>query len=166
MDETIRVVSNDIQPVLTNTLNLVTQYGLSVIGAFVILVLGLWVAGWVSQLVRRGFRRFRYVDPTLVSFASSAVKYVIIVMTIVAVLNKFGIETASLLTVIGAAGLAIGLALQGTLSHIAAVYLSHAEAMRLFATRQAALRSQLPMLFLMVCYTMLSLWIIAQPIVA
>ena len=120
MDETIRAVSGDIQPVLTNTLNLVTQYGLSVIGAFVILVLGLWLAGWASQLVRRAFRQFRYVDPTLVSFAASVVKYVIIVMTIVAVLNKFGIETASLLTVIGAAGLAIGLALQGTLSHIAA----------------------------------------------
>ena len=52
------------------------------------------------------------------------------------------------------------------IGHIAAVYLAHAEAMRLFAAQQAALRSQLPMLALMVGYTMLSLWIIAQPIVA
>lgn len=52
------------------------------------------------------------------------------------------------------------------IGHIAAVYLAHAEAMRLFATRQAALVSQLPMLVLMVGYTMLSLWIVAQPIVA
>lgn len=120
MDTTIRTVSGEIQPVITNAINLVTQYGLSVIGAFIILVLGLWVAGWASQLVQRAFRRFRYVDPMLVSFAASVVKYVIIALTVIAVLNKFGIETASLLTVIGAAGLAVGLALQGTLSHIAA----------------------------------------------
>ena len=120
MDATIRTVSGEITPVLTNTINLITQYGFSVVGAFAILVLGLWVAGWASQLVRRGFRQFRYVDPMLVSFAASVVKYVIIAMTVVAVLNKFGIETASLLTVIGAAGLAVGLALQGTLSNVAA----------------------------------------------
>ena len=120
MDETIRSVSAEVQPVLTNTLNLITLYGLSVLGAFVILVLGLWVAGWASHFVRRAFNRLRYIDPMLVSFAASVVKYVIIALTVIAVLNKFGIETASLLTVIGAAGLAIGLALQGTLSHIAA----------------------------------------------
>jgi small conductance mechanosensitive channel len=120
MDETIRSVSAEVQPVLTNTLNLITLYGLSVLGAFVILVLGLWVAGWASHFVRRAFSRLRYIDPMLISFAASVVKYVIIALTVIAVLNKFGIETASLLTVIGAAGLAIGLALQGTLSHIAA----------------------------------------------
>lgn len=120
MDETIRTVSVEGQTVLTNTLNLITLYGFSVLGAFVTLVLGLWVAGWASLFVRRAFGKFRYVDPMLVSFAASVVKYVIIALTVIAVLNKFGIETASLLTVIGAAGLAIGLALQGTLSHIAA----------------------------------------------
>jgi len=120
MDETIRTVSLEGQTVLTNTLNLITLYGFSVLGAFVTLVLGLWVAGWASLFVRRAFGKFRYVDPMLVSFAASVVKYVIIALTVIAVLNKFGIETASLLTVIGAAGLAIGLALQGTLSHIAA----------------------------------------------
>lgn len=120
MDETIRTVSIEGQTVLNNTLNLITLYGFSVLGAFVTLILGLWVAGWASHLVRRAFGRIRYVDPMLVSFAASVVKYVIIALTVIAVLNKFGIETASLLTVIGAAGLAVGLALQGTLSHIAA----------------------------------------------
>ena len=120
MDETIRTVSLEGQTVLNNTLNLITLYGFSVLGAFVTLILGLWVAGWASHVVRRAFGKFRYVDPMLVSFAASVVKYVIIALTVIAVLNKFGIETASLLTVIGAAGLAIGLALQGTLSHIAA----------------------------------------------
>jgi len=120
MDETFRGVSAEVQPVLTNTLNLITQYGISVIGAFIILLIGLWMAGWTSHLVRRAFGQMRYVDPMLVTFAASLVRYVVIALTVIAVLNKFGIETASLLTVIGAAGLAIGLALQGTLSHIAA----------------------------------------------
>ena len=52
------------------------------------------------------------------------------------------------------------------LGHIAAVYLAHVTAMRLFSTPQFALRSQYPMLVLMVCYTMISLWIMAQPIVS
>jgi hypothetical protein len=52
------------------------------------------------------------------------------------------------------------------LGHIAAVYLAHVTAMRLFSTPQSALRSQYPMLVLMVCYTMISLWIMAQPIVS
>ena len=120
MDETIRTVSVESQAVLNSTLNLITLYGFSVLGAFVTLVLGLWVAKWASHLVRRAFGRIRYVDPMLVSFAASVVRYVIMALTVIAVLNKFGIETASLLTVIGAAGLAVGLALQGTLSHIAA----------------------------------------------
>ena len=46
MDETIRSVSAEVQPVLTNTLNLITLYGLSVLGAFIIMILGLWVAVW------------------------------------------------------------------------------------------------------------------------
>jgi hypothetical protein len=52
------------------------------------------------------------------------------------------------------------------LGHVAAVYLAHVEAVRLFATRRAALLSQIPMLVLMVGYTMISLWIVAQPIVS
>ncbi len=120
MDETIRTVSVESQAVINSTLNLITLYGFSVLGAFVTLVLGLWVAKWASHFVRRAFGRIRYVDPMLVSFAASVVRYVIMALTVIAVLNKFGIETASLLTVIGAAGLAVGLALQGTLSHIAA----------------------------------------------
>lgn len=120
MDETIRTVSVESQAVLNSTINLITLYGFSVLGAFVTLVLGLWVAKWASHIVRRAFGRIRYVDPMLVSFAASVVRYVIMALTVIAVLNKFGIETASLLTVIGAAGLAVGLALQGTLSHIAA----------------------------------------------
>jgi len=120
MDATLNGLTGEIEPAVNEIVSVITLYGFSVLGAFVILVLGLWFAGWASQLVRRGFRRFRYVDPTLVGFTASLVRYLVIALTAIAVLNKFGIQTASLLTVMGAAGLAIGLALQGTLSHIAA----------------------------------------------
>jgi len=112
--------SEQVQPAVAYAVTLFTQYGLRIIAALVILILGLWIAGKAGHLVRRALSRSRYVDPTLLNFFASLVKYTIITLTVIAVLDKFGIETTSLLAVLGAAGLAIGLALQGTLSHIAA----------------------------------------------
>ncbi len=111
---------SDLEPVITDVIALVTAYGLSVLGALVTLIVGLWLSGWASRVVSRAMRRAPRMDPTLVSFAASLVKYLVVVFTVIAVLGKFGVQTASLLTVLGAAGLAIGLALQGTLGHIAA----------------------------------------------
>jgi small conductance mechanosensitive channel len=99
---------------------LVTTYGLSVIGAVVILVIGFVAAGWVRGSVDKGLSRFKKVDETLRSFFSSLAYYAVIVFTIIAVLSQFGVETTSFIAVLGAAGLAIGLALQGTLSNVAA----------------------------------------------
>jgi small conductance mechanosensitive channel len=99
---------------------LVTTYGLSVIGAVVILVIGFAAAGWVRGSVDKGLSRFKKVDETLRSFFSSLAYYAVIVFTIIAVLSQFGVETTSFIAVLGAAGLAIGLALQGTLSNVAA----------------------------------------------
>ncbi len=99
---------------------LIMAYGLSVIGAVVILVVG-WIA---SNLVRKGvdhaLQRVKSCDETLRHFITAAVKYGILVLVGVMVLEKFGVQTASLVAVIGAAGLAIGLALQGTLQNVAA----------------------------------------------
>ncbi len=111
---------NSIQVAITYMTTMFTQYGLRVLGALVILILGLWIAGRAGNLVRRVLSRSRYVDVTLLNFFASVVKYTIIALTVIAVLDKFGVETTSLLAVLGAAGLAVGLALQGTLSHIAA----------------------------------------------
>ena len=99
---------------------LLTTYGLSVFGGIVMLVVGWTVAGWARRAVDRGLGKIERVDATLRSFFASSVRYVILVLTVLAVLSEFGVQTASLITVFGAASLAIGLALQGTLSNLAA----------------------------------------------
>jgi small conductance mechanosensitive channel len=68
----------------------------------------------------RSLRKTPKVDQTLRGFLASLTRYVILVFTVVAVLNQFGVQTTSIITVLGAASLAIGLALQGTLSNVAA----------------------------------------------
>lgn len=89
-------------------------------GAVVILIVGWIIAKWTQGAVVRSLRRVKGVDETLQSFFGSLAKYTVIAVTVIAVLNQFGVETTSLIAVLGAAGLAIGLALQGTLSNIAA----------------------------------------------
>lgn len=113
-------ISALIERVVGEVINLLTTYGLDVVGAVVMLIAGLWIAGRVGRGVGKTLERAKRVDATLISFFSSMAKYVVIAVTIIAVLNQFGVETTSLVAVVGAAGLAIGLALQGTLSNVAA----------------------------------------------
>jgi small conductance mechanosensitive channel len=98
---------------------LVSQWGLKVVGAIVVLIVGRWVAGRVRKALTAGMARSK-LDPTLVPFVASVAYYAIIAFVIVAVLGLFGIPTASFIAVLGAAGLAVGFALQGTLSNFAA----------------------------------------------
>ncbi len=99
---------------------ILTTYGLRVIGAMVILIVG-WVASsWAAHTIRKIAVRSEHVDVMLGSFLASLARYGIIAVTVLAVLAKFGVQTASLVAVLGATGLAIALALQGTLGHIAA----------------------------------------------
>ncbi|HBS50002.1 MAG TPA: mechanosensitive ion channel protein MscS [Rhodobacteraceae bacterium] len=93
---------------------------LNVVKAVVVLVLGWIGAGWLAGLVRRKINATPQIDPTLGNFVASAVKWVILAFVVAAVLNLFGIQTTSIVAVLGAASLAIGLALQGTLSDLAA----------------------------------------------
>jgi small conductance mechanosensitive channel len=88
--------------------------------ALVILVFGYTVAGWASRIVRLAFDRTRHIDQTLEPIAATAARYAVLILVFIAALGQLGIQTTSLLTVLGAAGLAIGLALQGTLTNIAA----------------------------------------------
>jgi small conductance mechanosensitive channel len=101
-------------------LSLFITYGLRVIGAILILILGRWIANRAKRTVADWLERLGKVDLTLVGFLSSFVRYLVLIVTLLAVLAQFGIETTSLIAVFGAAGLAIGLALQGTLSNVAA----------------------------------------------
>lgn len=110
----------EIEGLVAKMLALLTEYGMSVVGALVILVIGLWVSGVVARSIRRLMGRSKKIDPTLTGFVSSLVKYAIVVFTIVAVLEKFSVKTTSLVAVLGALGLAVGLALQGTLANFAA----------------------------------------------
>mgnify|MGYP002032114627 CR=1 FL=1 len=108
------------QTAIDQAITLITEYGLDVVGAIVILVIGLVVSGWVSRAVRSGLSRVKSVDSMLRGFFASMAKYFVIAITLIAVLERFGVETTSFVAVLGAAGLAIGLALQGTLSNVAA----------------------------------------------
>ncbi len=104
---------------MESLINILTTYGLSVIGATVILILGWIVAGWSGRLVESSLSRVNRVDEMLSGFLSSLTRYFVIALTVIAVLGQFGVQTTSLVAVLGAAGLAIGLALQGTLSNLA-----------------------------------------------
>ena len=98
---------------------LLTLYGLKVVSAVAIFVIGRWVAKGITRLIERLMVK-RKVDETLVSFVSNLRYVALLAFVIIAALNKLGIQTASFIAVIGAAGLAIGLALQGSLSNFAA----------------------------------------------
>jgi small conductance mechanosensitive channel len=96
----------------------VTQYGLKIIVALLVLVVGKWLAGMVRNAVRRGMERGK-VDPTLIGFLSNIVFYLLMVAVVIAAVSQLGIQTTSFVAVLGAAGLAVGLALQGSLSNFA-----------------------------------------------
>jgi small conductance mechanosensitive channel len=95
------------------------QYGISLIAALLIFIIGKWLAKIVSQLVEKAMLKTK-MNKTLVTFTRHIVYFTILVFVIIAALNKLGIETNSFLAIIGAAGLAVGLALQGSLANFAA----------------------------------------------
>jgi small conductance mechanosensitive channel len=103
---------------LTDIRLLLVDSGIRVIGAMVILVIGWILASWAKKWTTRGLAHLP-LDLTLKPLLASVVRYVILILTLVLVFEQFGVQTTSLLAVIGAAGLAIGLALQGTLANVA-----------------------------------------------
>jgi len=90
------------------------------IGALLLLIVGWWIAGRARKAVARLLDSQTRIDATLRTVISSLVRYSILVFVLVAVLGQLGIQTTSILAALGAVGLAVGLALQGTLSNIAA----------------------------------------------
>lgn len=119
MDEIITQLS-DPQMIIDKALPVALGWAGNIAMAIIILILGFMIASWASNLIRRMLAKADRVDPIVVGFFASFARYAIIGFTFVAVLAEFGIETTSIIAVFGAAGLAIGLALQGTLSHLAA----------------------------------------------
>ncbi len=108
----------DVRATLETLLELLSVWGLKVLGAIVLLVAGRIGAGWARRIVRTALERAK-LEPTLVPFISGLVYWLVLAVVAVAALGMVGVHTASLLAVLGAAGLAVGLALQGTLSNFA-----------------------------------------------
>jgi small conductance mechanosensitive channel len=102
--------------VVQNIITLVSTWGLRMAGALVVLILGRFGCGVARKSVRRAMES-RGVDASLIPFISNLVYFVLFAAVVIAVLGMFGIETTSLVAVLGTAGLAIGLAVQGTLSN-------------------------------------------------
>ncbi|MDZ7848108.1 MAG: mechanosensitive ion channel [Owenweeksia sp.] len=99
-------------------MDLVVRKGLLIVGGIFVLILGFYLSGYLVRLLRKTMRKGN-LDPSLVSFLGSASSITIKVLVIISVAAMLGVETSAFVTVIGAAGLAIGLALQGSLSNFA-----------------------------------------------
>jgi len=95
------------------------QYSMQILAAIVILVVGLWLAKKIKACFVSALNK-KEVDPTLIGFFSSTLHGGLVLFIVIAAIGKLGVQTTSFVAVIGAAGLAVGLALQGTLSNVAA----------------------------------------------
>jgi small conductance mechanosensitive channel len=109
-----------VQTGLAQLSTLIVSYSFSAIGAVILLVVGYVVAGLAERSVYAGLGHVHGFDETLRHFFSKIVRYAILILVVIMVLGQFGVQTASIIAAIGAIGLAIGLALQGTLQNIAA----------------------------------------------
>ena len=97
----------------------VTTYGIQIIGAIIILIIGRIAAGIGRKLIRRVLEKAK-TDPAIVGFVGGLTYILILTFAVLAALAKFGIQTASFVAILGAAGFAIGFALQGSLANFAA----------------------------------------------
>src|SRR5476649_1089017 len=110
---------NDAGSWLVNNEQLLITYAVNVVAAIIILTVGMLIARVVSSTLNK-IMKARHIDITVADFLSAIVRYAIVIFTVIAALGRIGVQTASVIAVIGAAGLAVGLALQGSLSNFAA----------------------------------------------
>ncbi|MEM6534663.1 MAG: mechanosensitive ion channel domain-containing protein, partial [Pseudomonadota bacterium] len=98
----------------------ILDWGTNLLLAILILIVGYWIAWRVGKAVRSLAGKYETLDDTLFNFLGSLARYTILAFVIIAVLNRFGVQTASIIALLGAAGLAVGLAMQGAMSNLAA----------------------------------------------
>ena len=108
-----------VQKVIDYIVGFGSLYGLKVLGAVLILIIGKIAATIAARIVRNVMVKAK-AEVSVAGFVSSLVKYTILVFAVIAALAKFGVQTTSFIAVLGAAGLAVGLALQGSLANFAA----------------------------------------------
>jgi len=107
------------EEILSKIWEMMALYGIRIIGAIIILVAGRWVSIGIKNIIRRAMERSK-VDQTLISFVCNLSYVALLAIVVISALNQLGIQTTSFIAIIGAAGLAVGLALQGSLSNFAA----------------------------------------------
>lgn len=99
--------------------DMVLEYAPMVVGAIITLIIGFWIAGFIAKKARKGMEK-RNLDPSLVPFLTSLIGIGIKIMVLLSAAGMFGIEVTSFVAIFSALAFAIGLALQGNLSHLAA----------------------------------------------
>ena len=107
------------QNILDKAMGYFMQYGLSFLYAILIFIIGKWLARLISKFAGVAMEKSK-LNETLASFLKNIIYYVLLIFVVIAALNKLGIETTSFVALVGAAGLAVGLALQGSLANFAA----------------------------------------------
>jgi len=112
----------DMNTIIPKLQELAVFYGIKIIIAIVIFIVGRWIAKALKNVIHKMMAK-RNVETTISSFICNMSYVVLMTIVIIAALNQFGIQTASLIAIVGAAGLAIGLALQGSLANFAAGFL-------------------------------------------
>jgi small conductance mechanosensitive channel len=108
-----------IEQLIAKLTDLGTEFGIQLIAAIAIFIIGRWVARALRTLIEKAMQKTR-VDQTLIAFTVNLAYIAMIAFVVIAALGQLGIQTTSFIAVIGAAGLAVGLALQGSLSNFAA----------------------------------------------
>lgn len=107
------------EDILRQAEHYITQFGFALLIALVIFIVGRWVAKIIKNVVEKTMRK-KEVDEAVVTFSSDLLYTLLLVFVILASLSQLGVETTSFIAILGAAGLAVGLALQGSLSNFAA----------------------------------------------
>jgi small conductance mechanosensitive channel len=117
-DSTTVISQNPIDVIIDQSQKTVTDWGLRLLGAIVILVIGLWVIGRITKLIKKYFVKKDF-DPALESFIGTMVNIAMKIALVVSILDIVGVAVTSFMAILGSAGLAIGLAMSGTLSNFA-----------------------------------------------
>lgn len=110
--------ANQFFDLTTHLLQLMTSYGLKLLGAIIALIIGFWLVGRLKAALMRIMEK-RDVEPSLRSFLRSFLSVALKILVVITVLGMVGVQMTSFIAMLGAAGLAIGLALQGTLQNVA-----------------------------------------------
>ncbi|MFN0131375.1 MAG: mechanosensitive ion channel family protein [Phycisphaerales bacterium] len=118
-NEIVGDLSADTQQAMNSLVRFALDYGPNILAVLAILTVAWFLSNWARRAVRNGLQRANF-DLTLSKFFGNVIRWAILALAIITCLGRFGIQTATFAAMLGAVGLAIGLALQGTLSHMAA----------------------------------------------